>query len=242
MANAVWTDRHNEFCLKHRLPASVRSLWQWLLEEKQQGHSEIEFDLKDFNKWVALKRGYPFDPKTLKYARDRLMNLPVVSYCKEFTWSVWRWALRPINLLVNPVLKPLRRSSQKLGETPDSEASNPHSADDDLLTTTTDLHEDLMAKVDACEEAGIRYMNGGANFLNGYTWEQVTEAIAFFKTSGASNRHKVPNPEGWLRSCLREDYVGQVLRRREFDSYYSPHSTIALLQSEEWKRNGCPLG
>lgn len=180
MTSAAWTDKHNEFCLKHKLPASVRALWQWLLEEKQEGKSELEFDLKDFNKWVEKKRGYPFDVKTLKYARDRLMNSEVVCYCKEFTWSVWRWALRPINLLVDPVVKPLRRSSYDCGETPDKDASNPHSADGDVLTTTTDLDENLATKVEACEQAGIRYMGRSRDFLRSFTWEQVTKAIAFF--------------------------------------------------------------
>lgn len=244
MASAIWTDKHNEFCLKHKLPASVRALWQWLLEEKQQGRSVIEFDLKDFNKWVTRKRGYPFDPKTLKYARDRLMNLPVVSYCKEFTWSIWRWTLRPINLLVDPVLKPLQKSSQFLGETPDKDAPNPQSVADGTQTTTTDPDEDLAAKVKACEQAGIRYMNGGANFLNGYTWKQVTKAIAFFFASGANNRDKVSNPEGWLRACLQDDYVGAQAERQRKDSseYYSPGSPIARQQMGEWQARGSVLG
>ena len=242
MTSAIWTDKHNEFCLKHKLPASVRALWQWLLEEKQQGRSEIEFDLKDFNKWVTKKRGYPFDPKTLKYARDRLMNSEVVCYCKEFTWSVGRWAIKPINLLVNPVLNRVGRSSQENGETPEKDTSNPQSVNNDALTTTTHVDEDLAAKVEACEQAGIRYMGRSRNFLRNFTWEQVTKAIAFFFASGADNRDTVANPEGWLRVCLQDDYVGQHELRQLSDNYYSSHSPIARRQSEEWERGGRLLG
>lgn len=80
MTSAAWNALHNAYCLEQKFPASVRTLWQWLLEQAENSHCEIEFDLKDFNKWVEKKRGYPFDVKTLKYARDRLMNSKVVSH------------------------------------------------------------------------------------------------------------------------------------------------------------------
>lgn len=228
----TWTDKHNAFCLQERLPASTRALWQWLLEQRQEGSSEIEFDLKDFNKWVEKKRGYPLDVKTLKYARDRLIECGVVSWFKQFTWSIWRWVIKPINLLVYPVVKPQRKDSYKKEETPDPDASNPQSVADDALAAAASNSEAEI--LETCSEAQIPFRRSEAGNLLSHSVAEVRSAIAHFWCRGG--HEKIKNPQGWLIECLRRCWW------EDASDYYSPCSPIARRQSEEWEKGGRSLG
>lgn len=226
---SVWTDKHNEFCLKHKLPASVRALWQWLLETKDMG-CEIEFNLKQFNNWVERWRGKAYDAKTLKSATQKLLDIGafVDEKCTGFAWFWKRWIVRPINLLVNP-LRP-RKKVQESGKIPDPCHSNPQSVVENALAAAASNSEIL----EVCEDAGIPFRPSEAGNLLKNPISDVLLAIAHFWCRGG--HEKIENPQGWLIECLRRRWWEDVAV-----DYYSAHSPIALRQALEWQKAGCLL-
>lgn len=231
MTSAAWTDQHNEFCLKHQLPASVRALWQWLLEAKEETGCEIEFNLKQFNAWVERWRGKAYDPKTLKSAAERLLEIGafIDEKCTGFTWFWKRWIVRPINLLVSP-LKP-RKKVQQSGKIPDPCHSNPQSVVGEDIAAAAIPNSEIL---DACEQAGIPFRKSEAGNLLKNSMSDVLLAIAHFWCRGG--HEKIENPQGWLIECLRRRWWEDVT-----DNYYSAHSPIARRQTLEWERSGCLL-
>lgn len=236
-----WTPQHDAYCLERGITPSAKLLWQWLI--RRNSGLEQEPDLAEFNSWIEKHRGKGYHRDTLKAAIAQLIEHKVIEPLKKFTWRIWRIVLRPINAIICP--PKLRKKSHTCECVRDPGTSNPQFAADDVQTTTTVLDdEDLAAKVEVCRQAGIRYMGRSASFLRDFTLDEINKASTFFFASGANNRDKVPNPEGWFRACLRDDYVGQHERRRQEDSdeYYSPKSSIAKRQALEWERAGRPLG
>lgn len=217
--------------MKHRLPASARELWQWILEAQAGSSAEVEFNLKSFNAWVEKQRGKPHDVKTVKSAAKRLVDCGAFKdlKCDGFKWNWKRWIVMPINLIVNPIKR--RKSSLGMEEIPDLEVSNPQFADNDALTTTTNLDEDLTTKVEACARAGIDYQQKEASFLRSFTLEQVKKAIAYF----LFKRKDIDYPEGWFRASLEGNYADQYLVSQERNQY-STSGLFGLIKSVTGKK------
>ncbi|MBW4571838.1 MAG: hypothetical protein KME31_28615 [Tolypothrix carrinoi HA7290-LM1] len=100
----AWTNKHDEFCLEHALTPSAKLLWQWLTYGGE--NKELEPDLQDeFNKWVAEKRGRPYDPKTIKTAIKQLDDCGLVNIVRKFSVKIYILFLRPLDWLT-PRKKP----------------------------------------------------------------------------------------------------------------------------------------
>ncbi len=221
MNNTAWTDKHNEFCVKHRLPASARELWQWILETQAGTSAEVEFNLKSFNAWVEKQRGKPHDVKTVKSAAQRLVDCGAFKdlKCDGFKWNWKRWIIMPIEEIVKRIKR--RKNSVDTGENPNSDAPNPQSADEEVITTTTFSQggrddEDLKQKLDLCHEAGIEYQSKEAGFLRTFSLEQIKKAIAYF----LFKRNDIDYPEGWFRKCLEDNYAERYLESLERNQHF----------------------
>lgn len=153
---------------------------------------------------------------------------------------MWRWVLRPINLLVEPIVKPQRQNSQKMEESPNPEASNPQSTNDNALAAAAsnpDLCSSQSEILSICSEAGIDYRPTEAGNVFSHPISEVRQAIAHFWRRGG--HEKISNPQGWLIECLRRRWWEDAT---DVGSYYSANSPIANRLLQQWSNAGCPLG
>jgi|GEM_PF-3164381 hypothetical protein len=224
----IWTKKHTTFSVQNRLTPTARELWQWLLDEMPEGSSEI-IDLRDFNKWVEKTRGTPHDPKTVKSAAKKLIDTGVLIQAKSFTAYVWRWTLRPINLLVYPISRPTKKKSVCEPQIPGLDLSNQESVVDEDITTTTVLEDsearEFEQKLEACKKAGIYYEPKDAKFLRDFSLHEVLKAILYF----LFNREGVRKPEGWFKVSLEDNWAEKEEARQQLRIQWSTESLFEAI-------------
>ena len=187
-SSSLWTDKHDAHCLEHKITASAKLLWQWLVY-KGEGQ-ELEPDLKeDFNKWVGKKRGKPFDPKTLKTAIKQLADCAVINILHRFSWKEYKIFLRPLEWLVP------KKKSRNPEQISNLYPSNPELSEElDKQQQLTSSNHDLL------QSEGFQFNTVEPEVLN-RPENEIKLSVVMFKLRGGSK--KIPNPEGWLRTCLR---------------------------------------
>lgn len=224
-----WTRKHNKFSVQNRLTPTARELWQWLLDEMPEGSKEI-IDLRDFNKWVKRTRGFPHDRKTVKSAAQQLLDKGVLTQAKSYTAYVWKWRLEPIRVLMPPPFRQPQKKSNFQLEIPNLDASNPQSLKDEYLTTTTDLEDaesgEFEQKLQACQKAGIYYYPKDAQFLHGFSLQEVLKAIIYF----LFNRDGVRHPEGWFKVCLEDNWAGKEEERHQLRVLWSTEGLFEAIR------------
>ena len=179
---------HDAHCLEHKLTGSAKLLWQWLVY-KGEGQ-ELEPDLKeDFNNWVGKKRGKPYDPKTLKTAIKQLIDCAVINLLHRFSWKEYKIFLRPLEWLAP------KKKSRNPEQISNLYPSNPEPSED--LVKQQQLSS---SNHDLLQNEGFQFNTVEPEVLN-RPENEVKLSVVMFKLRGGFE--KIPNPEGWLRTCLR---------------------------------------
>ena len=191
----VWTEKHDEFCLENRIKPSAKLLWQWLIRQGKLSN-EIEPDLKDFNDWVAKFRREPYCRDTLKDALQQLIDLRVVHLVKRFTWRVVRIVTRTIEDLFP------RKKSRQREEICVLQASNPQP--DDGGTKQQQQSSSIQENVAELRNAGFDFDESDTEVVNRPN-NEIKLALEIFNLRGGFEKIQ-DNPEGWIRTCLRERY------------------------------------
>lgn len=191
----LWTEQHDQFCLKNKIPPAAKLLWQWLIREGID--QEVEPDLSEFQQWVEKHRGKKYAHNYLKQIFNQLVELRVVQVVKQYSWKIYKLIIRPLEHL-----KP--RKKQKLqnhNTTYKTHQSNPNkSVDDDVQ------QQHILSNQQLLGEVGINFDDNEKEVLNRPQFE-IKAAILLFKLRGAAE--KILNPEGWVRHCLRRRYWEQ---------------------------------
>lgn len=225
---AEWTEKHRDYAIAHKLPASAWALWEWLVQEGFEGKEET-VDLRDFNRHIAKKRGKPFDRRTVKDAARRLQEAGILRRCQKFTEFVWHWLIRSIGTLFPPKKRSKNCKLRSLNATNDP--SNPSDAETQgqaaaaspINQLPEDVVNELEENLEQLEAVGIEF--DPKDVPQVLAWEDpadVREAIALFQRRGG--HEKIQNAEGWMRRCLE---------RRWWESK-RPSLTEALLSLAEF--------
>lgn len=208
MTQNYWTEKHDAYCLKHKLSPTAKLIWQWLIHTERP--EEAEPDLKQFNQWATKHRGRPFHRDTLKIAWNQLIESDVIRPIKQFTWSIWRCAIRPINLLLYPISTPRKRS--RIEETDrGSDGSNDSNApSQDIAAAALSNNEEEI--INECKSAGISFSD--TRILRKFSLEKVRSAIAlFFRRGGFAldldGMPRIDNPQGFILDALRKGWIDE---------------------------------
>ena len=97
-----WTKQHDELLNRFQLRPSTGQLWRWINRKiKSDISTELEIDLKQFNKWIAKHRGRGYDPKTLKEAFNQLLEQTdgLFIELKKVTWFYFKIIVRPLSFV-----------------------------------------------------------------------------------------------------------------------------------------------
>ena len=190
-----WTEKHDEFCLENRIPTAAKLLWQWLIRQGKLG-DQSEPDLADFNAWVAKHRGKGYSRVTLKNALERLISLRIIHLVKRFTWRLVRIVTRSIEDLFP------KKNLRQRKEICDLPPPNPQS--DEGGTKQQQQSSPIQENVSELRDAGFDFDNNDTEVVNRPN-NEIKLALEVFKLRGGFEKIQ-DNPEGWIRTCLRERY------------------------------------
>lgn len=187
----VWTDKHEEFCLENRITPAARLLWQYLIKQGEL-NNESEPDLAEFNAEIAKHRGKGYCRVTLKKALSQLIDLRIIHLVKRFTWRLVRIVTRSISDLFPK--KKLRNENESYAlPTPNPQSSEPGIGS----SSNSSL---IQANVQALTDAGM-YFDELCTEVVDRPANEIKLALFLFEWRGGFE--KIPNPEGWIRNCLR---------------------------------------
>lgn len=190
--NLPWTEEHEAYCYQHHIPPAAKSLWQWLM---RQGviSTEVEPDLSEFNATVAKSRGRGYSHNYLKQMFELLVNHRVIQVIKQYSWKIYKLLVRPLDWLKPRKEKNLQNSN--------SSYKIEHSNDEYIVGES--LQQQHSTNKQLLEDNGVHYDDDVTEVLHRPT-NEIKLALIMFKLRGGFE--KIPNPEGWIRDCLRRRY------------------------------------
>lgn len=186
-----WTEKHQKFCIKHKLLGCVRELYEYLVQVEGENRA-LEVDLKhEFNQWVAKRRGQPYHRDTLKGAWDKLRNLGLIRVAKKYSWSIWSCLLVSLDQL-----KP-RKKSRRRGSPRGFAPSKPSNLDEHSLQQQH-IFTQLLDQVD------IKLQPKYLKRLLKFSQDELEKAIALYRYRSTTSH--IHNPPGWIIDCLANAY------------------------------------
>lgn len=216
----MWTKKHDEFALICGLTRqSVHHLLRWVLRRtKLSDISEIEIDLRKFNRWIEKTRGKGYDRKTLREAIEQLDELSngMVVIIKK--WNPWDY-----KILVRPLFFVMQRNSQ-LGETvPKLPTQNPMFDADHKKRVMEQQQQDISKIESLTSSLGLKFTRDALVKLwrmAGKSVKGVQVAVEMMLHSNSVQEQPIKNACGWLYNCLRYGW------HEEYDPYYQAQLPI----------------
>lgn len=225
----AWTKKHDELCLKYKIPNSAQKLWHWLICFGQIG-KRIEPSLKDFNAWIEPQRGKPFCQKQLKNAFNKLLECNLIKLVKQYNWHEFKLIIKPLSWLL-----PRKETAEKKSDLEKSSSnsqpetqSNQNSLadrDDQQQQSLNSLNEQVtnntkpQTRVSLETKQSIKQLCLTADIklpeeceLYYFPIEKIKISLGFLKIR--NKRDTIPNPIGWLIDCLRKEYYFEPENQR----------------------------
>lgn len=208
-----FTKKHEEWSLFFGLRPSTRLIWSCIIGKTRGDRSyEIEIDLIAINKWVAKKRGKPYDRKTIKLAiaqlEERSEGLIVVM--KKYSWHCYKLLVRPLSFLCE-------KKSQESEKVPNSSGGNPQFSDVSRDREVQQQQQSI-SKIDKLlREVGLRFDSEALVKiwqLSGKCIDRVTQTIELMLYRNCST--PIARPHGFVIDCLRQGWS------KGFDIFYQP--------------------
>lgn len=204
-----WTEKHTQFSLKNGIKNVASYLWKWILSLGKEGH-EIEFNLKEFQKYVAKLQGKPF---TFWYVREKLQDLAslrIIHIDKDFGSNWYRIHLRhpaaiePKKAVEKKLTKPLNIC--------DLQHSNASNSDGRLYSSSNSSIDDVKEVsrkyeiLKLCGQHGIYFdcTKVTTEVLFDYELEDIKSALNHFNKRGG--HRKIRDSKAWLIDCLANCY------------------------------------
>lgn len=189
--NDNWTEKHQRFCVKNKLFGCVRELYEYLVRTEGE-NAAIEVDLKrEFNVWIAKRRGKPYNRLTIRRAWEKLIALRLILVHKRYSWSVWSCLLVSLDQL--KPRKKYRKRSKPNGFAP----SKPTNVDDQVKQQQH-IFSHLL------EAVGVKFQPKYLKRLLKFTKEELEKAIGHFQIRSQTTH--IRNPQGWIVDCLHNSY------------------------------------
>ena len=243
----TWTEKHLKFVLKYRLKGVCQTLWEWLIKLSRES-KDIEFNLRDFQKYVKRLAGKANCLKWVRIVFKKLVFLRIVSIDKDFGHDSYRINLRHPDAVIPKIRKEinfhhvphnsnLEASNDCNSETRSSSSSNTPIANDCTDSSDTVVgnkfnepvkDEEIIDKKEWQRRLLIIKLCARYNVLFNPKKQTTKELYKYpIEDIGKSlelykfrnKKGEIDNPPGWIVSCLRNRFFE--------DCYYCFDSFIA---------------
>lgn len=208
----TWNKKNQQFALSCGLRPSSKEFMQWVLRRAKPGQvSEIEIDLRVFNKFIERDRGRGYDRKTLKEVLAQVDEKThgLILITKSYTWAIHKIIIRPLEII-------LQEKSSTEGKTPKvSTVESMFNADHknrvkELLLQNISKLDSLFKKLgmNYTPDALIRIWR-----MAGKSMTNIKQAVEYMLCTHADKIERSPEsigeiqgittPKGWLHNCLK---------------------------------------
>lgn len=240
-----WTDKHTKFSIKYRLKYVATNLWKWFLTLPRETSGKIEFELKEFQKYIKNLQEKPFDWGWVKIQFDKLVFLRIIHIDKDFGHNTYRIDLRHPDAVI-PKKRVERNSdyyqvSQKKylsndcnsetgtnsssnhnhteNHTPDTENNPSSNSDNKPDFERVEIKEYVRRQeiLKSCADYGILFncKKRTTEEIYKYSLDDVLSALKLYQKRKETS--KIWNPQGWLIECLRGEYwVDELFKENDF--------------------------
>jgi len=210
----TWTKKHDEFALACNFSESMGYLARYQLRRgKLSEPTEIELNLKNFNKWVGKQRiRGEYHRKTLATAISNLdaRSNGMFTILKSYSPWVHRVLVRPLSFVE-------RIQRANCASTPEPVTRNPM-FDAEHKKRVAQQQQQNISKIDTLlRKVGLKYDSDALNRiwrLAGSKIDNVVDAIETLLYR--HNFKKVERPHGFIIECLKQGWQKGV------DLYYEP--------------------
>ena len=216
----TWTKKHEEFALTCGLTRqSTERLLRWILRRaKLSDISEIEIDLRKFNRWIEKIRGKGYDRKTLREAIEQLdeQSMGMVTIIKK--WNPWDY-----KILVRPLFFIQKRNSENGDNTPKLPTQKPMFDADHKKRLIEQQQQDISKIESLTSSLGLRFTKDALVKLwrmAGKSVKDIQKAVEMMIYSNSTQEQPIKNACGWLYDCLRYGWY------EEYDPYYQTELPI----------------
>lgn len=218
----TWTKKHDEFLQASNISGCAELLTRWQLRRaKLNEPSEIEIDLRQFNKWISKNRLLgEYHRKTLINAQANLCDRSngMFTIMKKYSPYVYKILVRPLSFLSRIESAKCASSSTLPNVKPMFDAASKEREENLLLQNISKLDTLLKNVGMSCNTETLHRMWR----CSGKKIEEVAKAIEYMlfthtnKLMGSVEGDVVGirNPIAWLVSCLKFN------RQDDYDPYY----------------------
>jgi hypothetical protein len=225
----AWTKKHDELCLKYKIPSSAQKLWHWLICYGPIG-KRIEPSLKEFNAWIESQRAKPYCQKQLKNAFNKLLECKLLKLVKKYSWHEFKLIIKPLDWL-----EPRKNASEKKSDSEKSSSNlQPETQENEFKTfnevnqqqqyedrdksevtnntkPTSHVSQETKQEIkQLCQTADIQLPEKCEIFY--YPIEKIRISLGFLKLR--NKRDLIDNRIGWLIDCLQNEYYFEPENQR----------------------------
>ncbi len=198
-----WTKQHDELLNRFNLRPSTGKLWRWINRKiKSDTSTELEIDLKQFNKWIAKDRGKGYDRKTLKDSINQLFELTdgLFIELKKITWYYYKIIVRPLFFVTEKKSteeeqspKPRELKARYPGESPDHKLQQQQQN----ITKVDNLFRQINMRFD--RDALNRIWR-----MAGKSLDRIKQAIELLLYRNSTTQ--ISNPHGFIIESLKHGW------------------------------------
>ncbi len=219
----MWTKKHDEFALACNFSESMSYLARFILRRAKLGEpTEIELNLKQFNKWVGKQRFKgEYHRKTLSTA---IANLDAQSQgmfviLKKYNPWIYKLLVRPLSVVA-------KIQSSKCASSLKPPTGNPMFDADHKKRLLEQQQQDISKLDSILKKIGLHYTQDALLRiwrLAGKSFDEIQSAIELMLAQNSSEalysrspepEASIRNPHGWLVSCLKNAW------QKGFNLYY----------------------
>ena len=192
------------FEVSQGLRPSSKLLMAWIVRRTKNFviASEIEIDLRDFNKWIGKKRGKPYDRKTLRYAIAQLLDKTegLIVSLTRVTWYYFKLHVKPLSYLC-------QEKKPKTGKSSQAETSQPSWHRSSADKTYKQQQQNIIQIDNLLQKVGLKYDSQAIHRiwqLSGRCIDRIVKAVELLLY-----RHQttdISKPHGFIIECLKHNW------------------------------------
>ncbi len=209
----TWNKRYDQFALSCGFRHSSERLLRWILRRAKANQvTEIEIDLRVFNKFIERDRGKPYDRKTIREAIAQLDEKTQGLILITKSYSPW-----VKKILVRPLEMVLANKSQNGDNAPRLNRGNPMFSDEHKKAIALQQQQNI-SKIDTLfKNVGLIYDHDALNRiwkLPGKCLDNIAQSVELLLHRHSTSSEKIGNPQGFIIKCLKDGWY------KTFDLYY----------------------
>jgi hypothetical protein len=199
-------------------------MWIMRRVKNKEEITEIEIDITQFNRWIATKRGRPYDGHTIRDAVEQLET-----HCQGMFHIKKHYTPWIKKLIVYPYYLVEMKNSISSGKQPKPNAGKPMFSEQHKLEESQQQHQYITKAEELLKKIGLNFDAHAIRRiyrLSGKCIDRLVKSLEHLLYRNSNGVEKIGNPEGFLINSLTYGWSDN------FDLYYEPEIPVFSTRKE----------